>query len=106
MDKMILIDDLKRKNEILPYEFDGTYRSVHETFEFYARLRKISLIDHSDLELLYYLSLGIWKNEKIERRQHIQKTHLLHNDKLLLDKKLEKIWSKRWKYLYYLHRRF
>ena len=64
MDKMILIDDLKRKNEILPYEFDGTYRSVHETFEFYARLRKISLIDHSDLELIYYLSLGIWKNEK------------------------------------------
>jgi hypothetical protein len=94
MDKTTIIDNLKRKNEILPYEFDGTYRSVHETFEFYARLRKISLIDHNDLELLYYLSLGIWKNEKNDRRQHIQKTHLLHNDKLLLDKKLEKIWSK------------
>jgi hypothetical protein len=93
MERNIIIDKLKRKSEILPYEYDGTYRSVQETFEFYARLRKISIIDHSDLELLYYLSLGVWKNDKNERKQHIQKTHLLHNDKILLEKKLEKIWS-------------
>ena len=94
MDKKIVIDKLKRTNEILPNEFDGTYRSVHEAMECYSKLRKTSIIDQSDLELMYYLSLGIWKNEKAERRRYIQKSHILHNDKLLLDKKLEKIWSK------------
>ena len=94
MDKTNIIDELKRKNEILPYEFDGTYRSVHEALELYAKVRKLSLIDYCDLDLLYYLTLGIWKNDKSERRFHIQKSHLLHNDKLLLEEKLEKIWSK------------
>ena len=94
MDKEIIIDKLKHKNEILPNEFDGTYRSVHEAMEFYAKVRKIALIDCNDLELMYYLSLGLWKNDKKELKNYIQKSHLLHNDKLLLEKKLEKIWSK------------
>lgn len=94
MDKTIIIDELKRRDELLPNEFDETYRSVHKVLEYYAKLKKISLIDHNDLELLYYLSLGIWKPEKTERRQHIQKCHLLHNDKLLLDSYLDKLWSK------------
>ena len=94
MDKEIIIDKLKHKNEILPNEFDGTYRSVHEAMEFYAKVRKIALIDCNDLELMYYLSLGLWKNDKKELKYYIQKSHLLHNDKLLLEKKLEKIWSK------------
>ena len=58
MDKTNIIDELKRKNEILPYEFDGTYRSVHEALELYAKVRKLSLIDYCDLDLLYYLTLG------------------------------------------------
>ena len=66
MDKKIIIDELKRKNEIQPNEFDGTYRSVREAVECYAKLRKTTLIDYHDLELLYYLSLGIWKNDKNE----------------------------------------
>ncbi|SHM14195.1 McrB family protein [Ruminococcus flavefaciens] len=94
MDKTIIIEKLKHKNEILPNEFDGTYRSVHEAIESYAKVRKIALIDYNDLELMYYLSLGLWKNDKKELKHYIQKSHLLHNDKLLLEKKLEKIWSK------------
>jgi hypothetical protein len=94
MDKTIIIDQLKHKNEILPNEFDGTYRSVQEAIESYAKVRKLTLIDYNDLELVYYLSLGLWKNDKKELKHYIQKSHLLHNDKLLLEKKLEKIWNK------------
>ena len=94
MDKKIIIEELKHKDEILPNEFDGTYRSVQEAIECYAKVRKTTLIDHNDLELVYYLSLGLWKNDKKELKHYIQKSHLLHNDKLLFEKKLEKIWSK------------
>lgn len=93
MNKAIIIDELKRKNEILPNDFDSTYRSVREAIKHYVRLKKTSLIDHSDLDLLYYLSLGIWGNDKNERKQRIQKSHLLHNDKLLLGTFLDKVWN-------------
>ena len=93
MDKKI-VNELRRKNEILPNEFDGTYRSVRKAVDCYSKLRKTTLIDYNDLDLLYYLSLGVWKNDKNERKAHIQKSHLLHNDKLLFDNYLEKVWSK------------
>ena len=100
MDKAILIDELKHKNEILPNEFDGTYRSVRRAVECYANLRRTTMLDISDFELLYYLSVGIWKDEKSERNSRIQKTHLLHNDKLQLEITLEKTWSRSSKKLY------
>ena len=94
MERMMLIDELKRKNEILPNEYDGTYRSVRKAVEYYAKLRRMSVIDHSDLDLLYFLSLGIWKGEKRDWKPYIQKCHLLHNDKLLLETTVDRVWSK------------
>jgi len=93
MEKAVIIEELKRKKEILPNEFDGTYRSVRVAVECYSNLRKTTIIDYEDLELLYYLSLGIWIKDKNELKHYIQKSHLLHNDKLTLYSKLEKIWS-------------
>ena len=94
MDKKMIIEELKHKNEIQPEEYDGTYRSVREAVECYAKLRKTTIINYKDLDLLYYLSLGIWKNDKSERKLHIQNSHLLHIDKLMLDSNLDKIWSR------------
>ncbi|MBO4523665.1 MAG: AAA family ATPase [Ruminococcus sp.] len=94
MDKTIIIEELKHKNEIQPEEFDGTYRSVCEALECYEKLRKTTIIDYHDLELLYYLSLGLWTNDRSELKQRIQKSHLLHNDKRELELSLEKIWNK------------
>lgn len=93
MDRTLVIDELKRKNEILPNEFDGTYRSVRAAVECYSNLKKIAIIDFNDLDLLYYLSVGIWKGGTDEWRRLVQNSHLFHNDKLLLEKRLEKIWS-------------
>lgn len=100
MDKTLIIDELKHKNDILPNEFDGTYRSVREAVECYAKLRKTTLLDYNDLDLLYYLSLGIWKPDKMQRKLRVQKSHLLHNDKLLLDRSLDRIWCKGSKMLF------
>lgn len=94
MDKSIILDELRRKNEILPNEFDGTYRSVRKAVEYYSKLKRITVIDRSDLDLLYYLSLGVWISDKEEWKPLIQKSHLLHNDKFLLDTTVERVWSK------------
>ena len=91
---MFLIDELKRKNEMLPNEFDGTYRTVRKAIEYYAKLRRLSVIDYRDLDLLYFLSLGNWSSDKNEWKHHLQKCHLLHNDKLLLETTVDRVWSK------------
>jgi hypothetical protein len=93
MDKTTIIEELKRKNEILPNEFDGTYRSVRAAVECYSNLKKITIIDRTDLCLLYCLSLGIWNVSDARWRKLVQNSHLFHNDRLLLEKRLEKIWS-------------
>jgi hypothetical protein len=92
MDKTQIIDELKHTNEILPNEYDGTYRSVRETVECYAKLRKTALLDYTDLELLYFLSLGIWNSDKSERKSRLEKSHLLYNDKITIERSLERIW--------------
>ena len=94
MEKTKIIEELKQKNEIQPTEFDGTYSSVYEAVECYAKLKKTALIDYKDLDLLYYLSLGFWTGDKNELKQHIQNSHLLHIDKHMLYETVEKIWNK------------
>ena len=94
MNKRMIIEELRQKKEILPNEFDGTYRAVRKALEYYGKLRRITVLDINDLSLLYFLSLGIWKPEKSEWKPYIQKSHLLHNDKLMLETAVDKIWSK------------
>ena len=94
MDRNNLIDELKRKNEILPNEFDGTYRCVRKAVECYSKLRRLAVIDINDLELLYSLSLGIWDGNMVKLKELIQNSHLLHSDKQLLETTVSGIWSK------------
>ena len=94
MDKMLLIEELKHKNEILPNEFDGTYRCVRKAMEYYANLRRLTVIDISDLELLYYLSLGCWGGSMGRLKELIQESHLLHSDKHLLETTANAIWDR------------
>lgn len=100
MDRSVIMDELRRKNEILPNEFDGTYRCVRKAVEYYAKLKRITVIDCGDLDLLYYLSLGVWSDSKDEWKSLIKKSHLLHNDKLLLETTVDRVWSKESKKLF------
>ena len=94
MEKNKIIEELKHKNDIQPNEFDGTYSSVREAVECYAKLKKTTLIDYKDLDLLYYLTLGIWSGDKDELKLRVQNSHLLHIDKHMLYTTIDKIWSK------------
>ena len=94
MDKMLLIGELKHKKEILPNEFDGTYRCVRKAVEYYTKLRRLTVIDSNDLELLYYLSLGCWDGSMVRLKELIQESHLLHTDKQLLETTAKSIWDR------------
>ncbi|MBR4022744.1 MAG: AAA family ATPase, partial [Ruminococcus sp.] len=82
---------LKRRNEVIPDEFDGSYSSVRTAVKLYSYIRNVNVIDYNDLDLLYTLSLGIWKLDTDEMNARIQKSHLFHNDKLRLYSNIDKI---------------
>ncbi len=91
MDKQDLLVLLKRRNEVIPDEFDGSYSSVRTAVKLYSYIRNVNVIDYNDLDLLYTLSLGIWKLDTDEMNARIQKSHLFHNDKLRLYSNIDKI---------------
>lgn len=93
MNKTQIIDELKRKNEIYSDEFDGTHNSVKSAVFCYSKLKKTSIIDYNDLELLYYLSLGLWETSDNAKKNYIKKTHLLFNDKMSLERNIDSWWS-------------
>lgn len=93
MEKQELIAVLKRKTDLIPDEYDGTYKSVRNTIKFYSSIRKMAVLDCSDLDLLYLLSLGIWNLDSSEINRRIQKSHLFHNDKLRLNALIDRISS-------------
>lgn len=100
MEQQEIVLKLKKENEIIPDEFDGTYKSVREVIRFYSNLRKYTVLDYNDLDLIYSLSLGDTKRGSDSRKERIQKSHLLHNDKMLLGRSLDRIWSTASKKLY------
>lgn len=93
MDTKALIKKLKKENEIIPNEYDGTYRLTRELFKSYRNLRKIAVTDYNDLDLIFSVSLGAWQNGMDKYRERIQKSHLLHADKIQMNKALDRIWT-------------
>ncbi len=93
MEKQELLAVLKRKNDLIPDEYDGTYKSVRNAIKFYSSIRKMAILDYYDLDLLYLLSLGIWNLDASEINRRIQKSHLFHNDKLRLNALIDRVQS-------------
>lgn len=93
MEKQELLLILQKKKDIIPDEYDGTYKSVRTAVKLYSAIIKKTVFDYTDLDLLYLLSLGIWNLETDERNARVQNSHLFHNDKFRLNTILDRISS-------------
>ena len=82
MERQELIQALKVKADIIPDEYDGTYKAVRMAIKYYSYIRNISVFDYNDLDLLYLLSVGICNLKIDDRNQRIQNCHMFHNDKV------------------------
>lgn len=93
MDIHEIIAKLKKEKELLPDEYDGSYKLVREAVSAYAKLPNKNTINYTDFDLIFSLSLGIMKENLDTRHDRIKKSHLLHNDKILFTRVLDKIWK-------------
>lgn len=93
MESNEIIAKLKQEKELLPDDYDGNYKLVREVIGAYGNIKKVSVIDYNDLDFLYAMSLDTWKEGIEAKRERLKKCHLLHNDKMIFGKTLDKVWK-------------
>ena len=87
-----LFELLKRKEELIPDSYDGSYELVRETVKAYKKA-KDEYLDFKDIDVLHLMTVGTWKHGVNEKKQVIQKCHLNDQDKAFLCELIEKIKS-------------
>lgn len=89
-----ILTDLKAKEEMDPDKHDGCYELMRETIKAYAKLDDISILDYKDLNLVYLTTVGTWKQGVESKKNTVNASHLLPNDKEHLAMLWDEIWEK------------
>ena len=89
-----IINDLKEKEEMDPDKHDGCYELMRETIEAYSKLDDISVLDFSDLNLVYLTTVGTFRQGLDAKKKTVNESHLLPDDKeyLIINKYGEEIY--------------
>lgn len=87
-----IITRLTHETEILPDEYDGAYKLMRNAVRRYENLRNKSIIDYSDLDLIYSICIRTAQNGMDAQKEKVLKSHLLHADKKSLAKTIDDIW--------------
>ena len=89
-----IINDLKEKEEMDPDKHDGCYELMRETIEAYSKLDDISVLDFSDLNLVYLTTVGTFRQGLDAKKKTVNESHLLPDDKEYLIMLWDEIWEK------------
>lgn len=87
-----IITRLTHESEILPDEYDGSYKIMRNAVRRYENLRNKSIIDYTDLDLIYSICVKTTASGMETQKANVLKSHLLHADKKSLIKTIEDIW--------------
>lgn len=89
-----LIQLLQDSNELDPDQHDGSYELVRETINAYSKMSDLSQIDYKDLNLVYLMSVGTWKQKVPAKKNTINDSHLPDTEKQRLTEVLDAVWAK------------
>lgn len=89
-----LVQKLQHANELDPDKYDGSYELMRETIQSYANMGNLSSLDYKDLNLVYLMSVGTWKQKVPAKKKTIQDSNLPENEKQRLTDILDSIWSR------------
>lgn len=95
-----LVQNLQETQELDSDRHDGSYELVRETINSYANMGDLSKVDYKDLNLIYLMSVGTWKQKVPAKKRTIADSNLPQVEKDRLTVILDKIWAKAEKYEY------
>ena len=88
-----LISDIKKTGDLLPEEHDGSYILVKELVSEYAKLDDNTFVDSKDLEAIYHMCIGTWKQSVEKKKKSIDLTHLPQKSKDHMISVLDEVWN-------------
>jgi len=88
-----LVNSLINSEELDPNSHDGSYLLLQETINSYKNMQDISLCDYRDLNLIYHMVIGTWKQGISKKTISIQKSNLPDPEKARLENILKSIWE-------------
>lgn len=89
-----LVQKLQEAQELDADIHDGSYEMVRETINAYANMGDIDSLDYKDLNLVYLMSVGTWKQKIPAKKKTIADSNLPQTGKDRLADILNKVWSK------------
>ncbi len=91
---LYLVNTLIYSEELDPNSHDGSYLLLKETINSYKNMHDISLCNYKDLNLIYHMVIGTWKQGVDKKYISIQTSNLPEYDKDRLKILLKSIWEK------------
>lgn len=91
---MDLIQKLQHSEEMDPDKHDGTYELVRETIRSYAEMGDLSVCDYKDLNLVYLMTVGTWKQKLPAKKSTVDNSNLPEEAKEKLKSLLNKVWER------------
>ena len=85
-----IMEELKKRKEIDPYEHNKCYELVQETVTLYSK-NPILNYSYTDLDLIYLMTIGTWKSSIENKISKVKKSNLKSEDKEKLIELLIKI---------------
>lgn len=88
-----IVNSLINSEELNPNFHDGSYLLLKETINSYKNMQDISKCDYKDLNLIYHMVIGTWKQGISKKNISIQKSNLPETEKNRLKDLLKLIWE-------------
>lgn len=89
-----LVQKLMHTEDIEPDKHDGTYELVKETIRAYSEIGDFSVCDYKDLNLVYLMTIGTWKQKVPAKKKTVDESHLPEESKTRLKNLLDTVWAR------------
>ncbi|WP_051217078.1 AAA family ATPase [Butyrivibrio fibrisolvens] len=93
MKKSEILEELKKKNEMIPDDHDGSYELMREIISSYAKIDTYDDCTFRDLNAVYAMAIGTWKMNIEKKKEYVEKTCLPEIEKSRLAAVLDKVWD-------------
>ncbi len=89
-----IISVLKNSEEMDPDKHDGSYELMRSVIDAYETTTDRSVVDYNDLNLVYAMAIGTWRQGIEAKKKMLWKSNLSDNQKVIVEEKLDEVWKK------------
>lgn len=89
-----IVTELLNASEMDPDKHDGSYELMRVVINAYENTKDRSAIDYNDLNLIYAMVIGTWRQGIDAKKKMIEQSHLSNEYKEKISSRLDEIWER------------